>query len=151
MSQPTLHTRTSSFFTSIQLEWVGSNLSIFAVCSPLISLLSLQIKYSGERRSPVHRSVNLQPAVTAFISCHENRGLKQTTLLQEKEAQQKALRTDCVHCWTWIYLPHKVKVNTEETCTPIRHLLAFTKRSYFGDTMVNQDAFKGQIKDSGLR
>lgn len=82
MSQPTLPTRTSSFFASIQLEWVGSNLSVFTVWSPLISLLSLQIKYSGEACSAVRWPVNLQPAVTAFISCHENRSSKQTTLLQ---------------------------------------------------------------------
>lgn len=100
MSQPTLPTRTSSFFTSIQLEGVGSNLSIFTVCSPLISLLSLQIKYSGEACLAVHWPVNLQPAVTAFISCHENRSSKQTTLLQGRRqrggGQQHHGQTVCI-------------------------------------------------------
>lgn len=70
-----LHTGTSSFFTTIQLECVAVTCLYSQYVAPLIRLLSLQMKYSGERSSTVHGSVNVQPAVTAFISCYKNRAL----------------------------------------------------------------------------
>ncbi len=129
MSQPTLHTRTSSFFTSVQLEWVGSNLSIFTVCSPLISLLSLQIKYRGQCCSPVHRSVNLQPAVTAFISRHENGTTKRTALLQEKGSGRSLMDRLCALFNVNTSTPQggsEYWRKGEKTCVPVKLLYGFT-------------------------
>lgn len=137
MSQPTLPTRTSSFFASIQLEWVGSNLSVFTVWSPLISLLSLQIKYSGEACSAVRWPVNLQPAVTAFISCHENRSSKQTTLLQGRRQRggkkQHHGQTMCI---------------TEHGFSYRRHM--HTNQAHIRLHVSIQEPFQGRVIDSGL-